>query len=52
MDNTIIYLETPVKLLNGTWIISGGTNEEEFQIEFNSAKEAWKFYFDNNPFSH
>jgi hypothetical protein len=46
---TQIYLENPVKLLDGTWIISGATDEGIFQIEFNSAKEAWKYYFDNKP---
>jgi hypothetical protein len=49
MDETITYLEEPVKLLDGKWVISGGTDESSFQIEFNSAKEAWKYYFDNNP---
>ncbi|NBP03352.1 MAG: hypothetical protein EBU90_25350 [Proteobacteria bacterium] len=52
MDNTIIYLENPVKLLDGKWIISGGTNEGLFQIEFNSAREAWEYYFNNNPSLH
>tara|TARA_R110000868_G_scaffold14285_8_gene66393 strand:+ start:11006 stop:11152 length:147 start_codon:yes stop_codon:yes gene_type:complete len=46
---TILYLEQPQLLLDGTYIICGGDNDGEISIEFTSSNDAWAYYFKHKP---
>jgi hypothetical protein len=45
--NKIVYLEQPTRSLDNWWIVVGGTHEEEFKMEFETAEKAWQYYFHN-----
>ena len=45
----IDYLEQPVQLLDGYYIVQGNNENGGFVVEFTKADEAWEYYIKNKP---